>query len=164
MRHQKRVAKLGRTSSHRKALMSNLAASLIQHGKIKTTDAKAKELRRVVERLITYGKKGAVHHRRLAYRVLKDRTLVKTLFDHISPQYTDRAGGYTRTTKLGFRDNDCAAISLIEFVDYKMPEEEKKVSKTAKKSESKAEKLSSTKSKTKKEEQKIEKVEEEKQE
>lgn len=130
MRHQKRVAKLGRTASHRKALMMNLAISLIKHGKIKTTDAKAKELRRVVERLITYGKRGTVHHRRMAYKVLNDRTMVKQLFDHIAPQYTDRNGGYTRIIKLGFRDNDSAAVSLIEFVDYRQPGE-KKSKKTA---------------------------------
>jgi len=133
MRHQKRVAKLGRTASHKKALLMNLSAALIQHGKIKTTDAKAKELRRVIERLITYGKKGTVHHRRLAFKVLHDRTLVKTLFDHIAPQFADRNGGYTRIVKLGFRDNDRAAVSLIEFVDYKHPGENKKASKPAKK-------------------------------
>ncbi|MDO9548149.1 MAG: 50S ribosomal protein L17 [Candidatus Marinimicrobia bacterium] len=132
MRHQNRVAKLGRTASHRKALMMNLAIALIKHGKIKTTDAKAKELRRYVERLITYGKRGTVHHRRLAYKVLHDRSIVKTLFDHIAPQYSDRDGGYTRIIKLGFRDNDCAAVSLIEFVDYRLPGE-KKSSKPAKK-------------------------------
>jgi len=132
MRHQKRVAKLGRTASHRKALMMNQAIALIKHGKIKTTDAKAKELRRVVERLITYGKRGTVHHRRLAFKVLHDKSVVKTLFDHIAPQYSDRNGGYTRIIKLGFRDNDCAAVSLIEFVDYRQPGE-KKSSKPAKK-------------------------------
>jgi len=125
MRHQNRVAKLGRTASHRKALMMNLAIALIKHGKIKTTDAKARELRRVVERLITYGKRGTVHHRRLAYKVLHDRSVVKTLFDHIAPQYADRNGGYTRIIKLGFRDNDSAAVSLIEFVDYRLPGEKK---------------------------------------
>lgn len=133
MRHQKRVAKLGRTASHKKALLMNLSAALIQHGKIKTTDAKAKELRRVIERLITYGKKGTIHHRRLAFKVLHDRTLVKTLFDHIAPQFADRNGGYTRIVKLGFRDNDRAAVSLIEFVDYKHPGEKKKAAKPAKK-------------------------------
>ncbi len=131
MRHQNRVAKLGRTASHRKALMMNLAIALIQHGKIKTTDAKAKELRRYIERLITYGKRGTVHHRRLVYKVIQDRTVVKTLFEHIAPQYADRNGGYTRITKLGFRDNDSAAVSLIEFVDYRQPGE-KKSTKTAK--------------------------------
>ncbi len=132
MRHQNRVAKLGRTASHRKALMMNLAIALIKHGKIKTTDAKAKELRRYVERLVTFGKRGTVHHRRLAFKVLHDLTSVKTLFDHIAPQYSDRDGGYTRIIKLGFRDNDCAAVSLIEFVDYRQPGE-KKSTKLAKK-------------------------------
>ena len=141
MRHQKRVAKLGRTASHRKALMSNLAIAMIQHGKIKTTDAKAKELRRVIERLVTHGKKGTVHGRRLAYRILKNRTHVKTLFDHIAPQYADRAGGYTRLVKLGFRNNDTAPISLIEFVDYKKSAE-KKTDKLTKKEQAKSEKES----------------------
>jgi len=135
MRHQNRVAKLGRTASHRKALMMNLAIALIKHGKIKTTDAKAKELRRYVERLVTFGKRGTVHHRRLAFKVLHDLTSVKTLFDHIAPQYTDRDGGYTRIIKLGFRDNDCAAVSLIEFVDYRQPGD-KKSAKPAKKAAS----------------------------
>jgi len=135
MRHQKRVAKLGRTASHRKALMGNLAAAMIKHGKIKTTDAKAKELRRVVERLITMGKKGTVHHRRQAFRVLQNRSLVKTLFGHIAPQYKNRQGGYTRIIKLGFRDNDNAAVSLIEFVDYKLPSGSKKAAKAEKKAE-----------------------------
>jgi len=132
MRHQKRVAKLGRTASHRKALLSNMSASLIQHGKIKTTDAKAKELRRTVERLITLGKKGTIHHRRQAFKVLQKKEMVKILFDHIAPQFTDRNGGYTRITKLGFRDNDTAPVSLIELVDYKMPAGSKKAEKTAK--------------------------------
>lgn len=134
MRHRKKVAKLGRTPSHRKALMMNLASALIQHGKIKTTDAKAKALRRVVERLITYGKKGTVHHRRLAYRVLQNRPLVKKLFDEIAPLYQERNGGYTRIVKLGFRDNDSAAVSMIELVDYRTSGSSKKATKTAKKS------------------------------
>jgi large subunit ribosomal protein L17 len=140
MRHQNRVAKLGRTASHRKAMLMNLATALIQHGKIKTTDAKAKELRRVVERLITYGKRGTVHHRRLAYKVLHNRTLVKTLFEHIAPQYTDRNGGYTRIIKLGFRDNDSAEVSLIELVDYRQPGEKKSGKSTKPAKTTKAEK------------------------
>jgi len=125
-------------------MLSNMAGSLIQHGKIKTTDARAKELRRVVERLITFGKKGTIHHRRLAYKVLNDRTLVKLLFDHIAPQYATRNGGYTRIVKLGFRDNDAAAVSLIEFVDYKKPAEEKKPAKPSKKESAKREKRVTT--------------------
>lgn len=123
MRHQKRVAKLGRSKSHRKALLANLAISMIEHGKIQTTDAKAKALRGFVERLITLGKKDTVQARRQAYRVLQSRTLVQRLFTHIAPQYIDRPGGYTRIVKLGFRKNDCAPVSLIEFIEYKQPEE-----------------------------------------
>ncbi|MBN2279266.1 MAG: 50S ribosomal protein L17 [Candidatus Marinimicrobia bacterium] len=123
MRHQKRVAKLGRSRSHRKALMDNLAICMIEHGKIKTTDAKAKALRSYVEKLITLGKKDSLHARREAYKVLQNRDLVHRLFTHIAPQYIDRPGGYTRIIKLGFRKNDSAPVSLIEFVDYKQPEQ-----------------------------------------
>ena len=147
MRHQKRVAKLGRTASHRKALLMNLATSMLEHGKIKTTDAKAKELRRVVERLITYAKRGTVHHRRLAYRVLQNRELVKTLFEHIAPQYANRNGGYTRIVKLGFRDNDNAAVSLIELVDYKLPGEKKTAKPAAKRAPAEKEKTEETETK-----------------
>eukprot|EP01156_Anaeramoeba_ignava_P010588 Anaeramoba_ignava/a480209_50.p5 GENE.a480209_50~~a480209_50.p5 ORF type:complete len:124 (-),score=9.65 a480209_50:42-413(-) len=122
MRHQKRVAKLGRTRSHRKALLDNLAIAMIEHGKIKTTDAKAKALRSFVEKLITLGKNDTVHARREAFKSLQSRELVQRLFSHIAPQYIDRPGGYTRIIKLGFRKNDCAPVSLIEFVDYKQPE------------------------------------------
>ncbi|MBO8131469.1 MAG: 50S ribosomal protein L17 [Candidatus Marinimicrobia bacterium] len=143
MQHQKRVPKLGRKSSHRKALLSNLAIQLVKHGRIQTTHAKAKALRSVIERLITYGKKGTVHHRRLAFRVLRDRKLVKLLFDHIAPQYMNRQGGYTRILKLGFRDNDAAEISLIEFVDYKKPDEKKSKEKIKEKKTKTKEKVES---------------------
>ena len=126
MRHQKKVAKLGRPSDQRKALIQSLTKAMLINGRIKTTDAKAKELRRVVERLITYGKKNTVHSRRLAFRFIQDRDLVNKLFEDIAPQYANRNGGYTRIIKLGYRDNDNAAVSLIEFVDYKQPEEKKK--------------------------------------
>jgi large subunit ribosomal protein L17 len=142
MRHQNRIAKLGRPADQRKALLQSLAKAMLINGKIKTTDAKAKELRRIIERLVTYGKKGTVHSRRIAYRLLQDRDLVKKLFEHIAPQYATRNGGYTRIVKLGFRDNDNAAISLIEFVDYKQSEEEKKTvaDRAAKKAQAKAKK------------------------
>jgi len=126
MRHQKKVAKLGRPADQRKALIQSLTKAMLINGRIKTTDAKAKELRRVVERLITYGKKNTVHSRRLAFRFIQDRDLVNKLFEDIAPQYANRNGGYTRIIKLGYRDNDNAAVSLIEFVDYKQPEEKKK--------------------------------------
>lgn len=141
MRHQKRVAKLGRPANERRALLQSLAKAMLINGIIKTTDSKAKELRRVVERLITYGKRGTVHTRRLAYRLIQNRDLVKKLFEHIAPQYANRNGGYTRIVKLGFRDNDNAAVSLIEFVDYKQSEEEKKTAaaRAAKKAKTKKE-------------------------
>jgi len=141
MRHQKKVAKLGRPSDQRKALLQSLTKAMLINGRIKTTDAKAKELRRVVERLITYGKKNTVHSRRLAYKFIQDRDLVKKLFDDIAPQYANRNGGYTRIVKLGYRDNDNAAVSLIEFVDYKQPEEKKKkvVTESTKKAQEKKE-------------------------
>ena len=117
MRHNKIGRKLGRKTAHRKALMSNLASALITHKKIKTTDAKAKELRMFIEPLVTYAKKGDVHSRRQVIKKIRHKTIVRELFDIVGPAFTDRKGGYTRITKLGFRDNDCAPISIIEFVD-----------------------------------------------
>ena len=118
MRHAKSGRKLGRKTANRKALMMNLALSLIEHKKIKTTDAKAKELRRFIEPLITFAKKGDIHSRRQVLKKIPHKTVVRELFDKIGPQYADRKGGYTRIIKLGFRENDCAPISLIEFVDF----------------------------------------------
>ena len=117
MRHNKSGRKLGRKTAHRKALMSNLASALITHKKIKTTDAKAKELRMFIEPLITFAKKGDLHSRRQVLKKIRHKSIVRELFDNIGPTFSNRAGGYTRITKLGFRDNDCAPISLIEFVD-----------------------------------------------
>ena len=118
MRHAKLGRKLGRKTANRKALMMNLASSLIEHKKIKTTDAKAKELRRFIEPLITFAKKGDIHSRRQVLKKIPHKTVVRELFDKIAPQYAERKGGYTRIIKLGFRENDCASISLIEFVDF----------------------------------------------
>ncbi|MFL3009162.1 MAG: 50S ribosomal protein L17 [Candidatus Neomarinimicrobiota bacterium] len=118
MRHAKLGRKLGRKTASRKALMMNLASSLIEHKKIKTTDAKAKELRRFIEPLITFAKKGDIHSRRQVLKKIPHKTVVRELFDKIAPQYAERKGGYTRIIKLGFRENDCAPISLIEFVDF----------------------------------------------
>ena len=118
MRHAKLGRKLGRKTANRKALMMNLASSLIEHKKIKTTDAKAKELRRFIEPLITFAKKGDIHSRRQVLKKIPHKSVVRELFDKIGPQYADRKGGYTRIIKLGFRENDCAPISLIEFVDF----------------------------------------------
>jgi len=130
MRHQKRGRKLGRTASHRKATLANLASALIQHKRIKTTDAKAKEARKFVEPLITKARRGTLHDRRQVLRKIPHPDVVKILFDEIAPHYADRPGGYTRIVKLGFRDNDCAPVSLLEFVDYV----DKQTSSAAKKS------------------------------
>ena len=117
MRHNKSGRKLGRKTAHRKALMSNLASALITHKKIKTTDAKAKELRMFIEPMVTFAKKGDIHSRRQVLKKIPHKTIVRELFDIVGPACAERSGGYTRITKLGFRDNDCAPISLIEFVD-----------------------------------------------
>ncbi len=117
MRHKKSGRKLSRKTAHRKALMSNLASALITHKKIKTTDAKAKELRMFIEPLVTFAKRGDLHARRQVLKKIRHKSIVRELFDNIGPVFSDRKGGYTRITKLGYRDNDCAPISLIEFVD-----------------------------------------------
>ena len=120
MRHKKKGRKLNRTASHRKALFSNLAASLVIHKKIKTTDAKGKELRSYVERLVTYAKKGDVHGRRLIQKKILGKIgkeIANIMIHDIAPVYTDRQGGYTRLIKLNNRKNDNAPVSLIEFID-----------------------------------------------
>tara|TARA_Y100000758_G_scaffold222641_1_gene160713 strand:- start:58 stop:489 length:432 start_codon:yes stop_codon:yes gene_type:complete len=120
MRHQKKGRKFNRTASHRKAMMSNLASALIIHKRIQTTDAKSKELRGFVDRLITYAKKGGIHSRRLIQkRILGKRAkqIANILIHDIAPNYQDRNGGYTRIIKLNNRKNDNAAVSLIEFID-----------------------------------------------
>ena len=99
-------------------MLSNMAASFIKHKKIKTTHARAKELRRFIEPLITFAKKGDLHSRRQVLKKIKHKEVVQTLFNEIAPMYANRPGGYTRITKLGFRDNDRASVSLIEFIDY----------------------------------------------
>ena len=117
MRHRKSGRKLSRKTAHRKALMSNLASALITHKKIKTTDAKAKELRMFIEPLVTYAKRGDLHATRQVLMRIRHKSIVRELFDNIGPVFSNRDGGYTRITKLGYRDNDCAPISIIEFVD-----------------------------------------------
>ena len=118
MRQRKPTKKLGlSTKSHRSAMLSNMASSLIEHKRIKTTHARAKELRRFIEPLITFAKRGDLHARRMVLRSIKHKDVVHTLFHDIAPVYADRPGGYTRITKLGFRDNDRAAVSMIELVD-----------------------------------------------
>lgn len=117
MRHRKKGRKLSRTASHKKATMRNMATSLFLHGRIRTTTAKAKELRPYAERLITLGKRGDLHARRLAAGRLQDKVAVGKLFEEIGPRFSDRPGGYTRILKLGARQGDAADMSLIELVD-----------------------------------------------
>ena len=117
MRHKKKGRKLGRKVGNRKALLRNLACQLILHKKIKTTDAKAKELRSFIEPLITLAKKDSLHSRRLVIRKIPKKNIVRILFKEIAPLFSTRPGGYTRITKLGLRDNDRAPVSIIEFVE-----------------------------------------------
>lgn len=120
MRHGMTNRKLGRTSSHRKALFRNQLSSLIQSERIITTLIKAKELRPIAEKIVTLGKKGTLHARRTAGRSLASDTLLKKLFDDIAPRFNERAGGYTRIVKLGPRRGDGAEMAILEFVDYKL--------------------------------------------
>tara|TARA_Y100000748_G_scaffold293212_1_gene282531 strand:- start:319 stop:717 length:399 start_codon:yes stop_codon:yes gene_type:complete len=117
MRHRKKGRKLGRKNGNRKALLMNLASQLIINKRIKTTDAKAKELRSFIEPLVTLAKKDDLHARRMVARKLPHKNIVKSLFKEIAPKYVERPGGYTRIIKLGYRDNDRAPVSIIEFVD-----------------------------------------------
>jgi large subunit ribosomal protein L17 len=119
MRHLNKKKRLGRrTPSQRKAMLTNLAVSLIEHKRIKTTHARAKELRKFIEPLITFAKRGDLHARREVLKKIHQKDTVSTLFHEIAPVYTERQGGYTRIIKLGFRDNDRAKVSLIELVDF----------------------------------------------
>ncbi|MBT4687100.1 MAG: 50S ribosomal protein L17 [Rhodospirillaceae bacterium] len=117
MRHRKSGRKLNRDSSHRKAMFANMASSLIKHEQINTTLPKAKELRPIVEKLITLGKRGDLHARRLAFARIPDRAMVTKLFDVLGPRYADRQGGYVRIIRANFRHGDCAPMAYIEFVD-----------------------------------------------
>jgi len=117
MRHRRNTTKLKRTASHRRSLLANLACSLIEHGRIKTTLGKAKALRPVAEKLITLGKRGDLHARRLAVAFLRQKDTVKKLFDEVAPAAANRQGGYCRITKLGVRMSDAAPMAYIEWVD-----------------------------------------------
>ena len=117
MRHGMNGRKFNRTSSHRKAMFSNMASALIKHEQIKTTLPKAKDLRPIVETLITLGKKRGLHNRRLAYAQLRDDVVVAKLFGPIAERYNQRPGGYTRVLKAGFRYGDAAPLAFIELVD-----------------------------------------------
>ena len=117
MRHRNGLRKLNRTSSHRQAMFRNMANSLLRHEAIKTTLPKAKELRRVVEPMITLGKKPSLANRRLAFDRLRDRDMVVKLFDELGPRFANRNGGYLRILKCGFRDGDNAPMAYVELLD-----------------------------------------------
>jgi large subunit ribosomal protein L17 len=117
MRHGNQGRKLNRTSSHRKAMFANMAASLIKHEQIVTTLPKAKELKPVADKLVTLGKKGGLHRRRQAFAQLRDDAAVAKLFDALADRYKERPGGYVRVLKAGFRYGDSAPMAVIEFVD-----------------------------------------------
>ena len=117
MRHRKAGRKFSRTAAHRKAMFANMSAALIKHEQIVTTLPKAKDLRPVVEKLVTLAKRGDLHARRQAVAKIRDEDMVKKLFDVIGPRYAERMGGYTRIMKAGFRYGDNAAVAVIEFVD-----------------------------------------------
>ena len=136
MRHRKAHRKLGRTASHRKALLENLAATLLVHKHIRTTLAKAKELRSTVERLITFAKRGTLADRRQVLRAIQDKKIVRSLFTELAPTYQNRNGGYTRFIKLGRRRGDGAEMAIIELVGF----EEVQVQKQKSREEAKAKK------------------------
>jgi large subunit ribosomal protein L17 len=118
MRHHRSGKKLGRDSAHRKALYSNLAGALIEHGRIKTTEAKAKAVKPFAEQMITLGKRGDLHARRLALAELRSQDVVHQLFADVGPRFAERPGGYTRIVKLGPRYGDAAQMVYLELVDY----------------------------------------------
>lgn len=131
MRHQKTGRKLGRNSSHRKAMFGNMVTSLLEHEQIETTEAKAKELRPIAEKLITLAKRGDLHARRQAFALLRNKAVTHKLFEDLKERFLDRQGGYTRIIKKGQRKGDGAAVSVIQLV---IKEEEKKKSKKKTKS------------------------------
>jgi large subunit ribosomal protein L17 len=144
MRHQKKTVRLGRKAEHRKALLANQVCSLIQHQRITTTLAKAKAVRPIAEKMVTLGKDGSIHARRMAFATLRQKDAVKKLFDQIAPASTERNGGYTRIVRLGQRKSDSASMAFIEWVDAAIaieekPTEEKKAKTKEPKAETKAE-------------------------
>jgi len=135
MRHRVATFKIGRSSAHRRAMLANMVSSLFTHGQIETTLVKAKEARRFAEKLITIGKKGDLHRRRLAVSKLRDKSAVKLLFDEIAPAYAERNGGYTRILKLGVRRGDAAEMCLLQLVKEEAAVKPAKPVKPAKKAE-----------------------------
>lgn len=128
MRHLHHKGRLGRPSASRKALMRNLAIALIENGRIRTTDAKAKYLRPFVEKLVTLSRDASTHNRRQAFSIIPNKEAVKRLFDDIGPRFVDRPGGYTRVIKEGVRPGDGSSMSFIEFVDFSPAEPKKQLS------------------------------------
>jgi len=124
MRHRVAGRHFGRTANQRKALLRGLLASLIKYERIETTVTKAKAVKELADRLITFGKRGDLHSRRLALSYLPDKDLIRKLFTEIAPRFVDRNGGYVRVVRTGFRIKDSAPMAIIEFVDYKKPEKE----------------------------------------
>lgn len=155
MRHRKAGLKLNRTSSHRDAMFRNMVTSLFKHQRIRTTDVKAKELRRWADNLITLAKRGDLHARRQALSIVREKEVVHKLFAEAAEQYGDRSGGYTRITKLGSRSGDAAPISLIELI--LSVDDKKKKTKKKKKAKTTIDKKSADKKKDIKEEESIEK-------
>lgn len=145
MRHRKSGRKLGVTTKHRKAMFRNMATDLLRNGRINTTDTRAKEIRRVVEKLVTLGKNGSLHARRKALGYIRDRAVVEKLFSELAQRYMERPGGYTRIVKLGYRRGDNAPISLVELVT-----EEYKAKRKRRKAKPKAETKSAPKKSSKK--------------
>ena len=121
MRHQRAGKKLGRDSAHRRALYANLAGALIEHGRIRTTEAKAKAVKPVAEQMITLGRRGDLAARRQAVAYLRSKDVVQKLFDDVGPRFKDRPGGYSRIVKLGARAGDAAEMVYLELVDYEPP-------------------------------------------
>ncbi len=151
MRHRKSGKRLGRTWEHRKSLFRNLSRSLLTYGKIRTTEAKAKELRKVVDRLITLALRNDLHARRQAYKVLENHALVKKLFDEIGPRFVGVKGGYTRVVKLGLpRPGDCAPLAIIEFTRGVHDEDEPEAKESKPKAEAAKEAPAKKKTKAKK--------------
>ena len=129
MRHRKKQGKLGRDSAHRKALLRNLVTSFLDRERIETTDAKAKELRRIADRMITLGKRGSLHARRQALSVIRSREVTAKVFDELADRFRGRPGGYTRVLKVRRRAGDAAPMSIIELVEGEAPEVAKKAEK-----------------------------------
>ncbi len=138
MRHLKAYRKLNRTSSHRSLMLRNLVTSLFEHERVETTLMKAKEARRIAERMITLGKRGTLHARRQAASVLMKKSVVKKLFDEIAPKYEKRNGGYTRILRVGYRKGDGAPLAFLELVEEEIAVKKKKKKKETKKATAKS--------------------------